>query len=76
MLQSRHPFPRLGKGGEIGLNFNEVLLMNLTNSPYERITKEAPRYEKLTPQKSPGRGLIGGGLPVFSAGKLKKSQRQ
>ena len=50
--------------------------MNLTNSPYERITKEAPRYEKLTPQKSPGRGLIGGGLPVFSAGKLKKSQRQ
>lgn len=26
--------------------------MNFTNSPYERIMKEVPRYEKLTPQKA------------------------
>ena len=47
------PFPRLGKGGGIGLNITEVLLMNFTNSPYERIMKEVPRYEKLAPQKAP-----------------------
>lgn len=29
--------------------------MNFTNNPYERIMKEVPRYEKLAPQKAPGR---------------------
>ena len=47
------PFPEIGKGRGIGLNIKEVLLMNFTNSPYERIIKEVPRYEKLTPQKVP-----------------------
>ena len=37
--------------------------MNFTNSPYERIMKEVPRYEKLTPQKAPeGSPCAGGGL--------------
>ncbi len=43
------PFPKIGKGGAIGLNITEVFLMNFTNSPYERIMKEVPRYEKPTP---------------------------
>lgn len=53
--------------------------MNFTNSPYERMMKEVPRYEKLTPQKATKdrlvRGvLIDGGLPVFSAtGSTSKS---
>ena len=37
------PFPNLGKGCGIGLNITEVLLMNFTNSPYERMMKEVPR---------------------------------
>ena len=27
--------------------------MNFTNSPYERMMKEVPRYEKPAPQKAP-----------------------
>ena len=27
--------------------------MNFTNSPYERMMKEVPRYEKPVPQKAP-----------------------
>ena len=27
--------------------------MNFTNSPYERMMKEIPHYEKSTPQKAP-----------------------
>lgn len=45
------PFPRLGKGG-IGLSITEFILMNFTNSPYERIMKEVPYYENPTPQKA------------------------
>ena len=54
--------------------------MNLTNSSYERIMKEVTRYEKPTPQKATKDrlvrgGLIGGGLPVFSAtGSTSKSR--
>lgn len=41
------------QGGGIGLNIKEVLPMNFTNSPYERMMKEIPHYEKPTPQKAP-----------------------
>ena len=48
-----HPFSRLGKGGGIGLNVNGGLLMNFTNSPYERMMKELPHKEAPAPQKAP-----------------------
>ena len=35
--------------------------MNFTNSPYERIMKEVPRYEKLTTQKAPEGSPCAGG---------------
>ena len=41
------------QGGGIGLNITEVILMNFTNSPYERIMKEVPRYKKPALQKAP-----------------------
>ena len=42
--------------------------MNFTNSPYERMMKEVPRYEKPAPQKAPeGSPCYGGVSPVFSA---------
>lgn len=47
------------------------LNINFTNSPYERMMKEVPHYEKPAPKKAP-QGLvqgvlIGGGSSVFSA---------
>lgn len=48
-----HPFPWLGKGGGIGLNMNGGLLMNFTNSPYERMMKEIPHKEAPASQKAP-----------------------
>lgn len=46
--------------------------MNFTTSPYERMMKEVPHYEKPAPQKAQEdrlvRGvLIGRASPVFSA---------
>jgi len=41
------------QGGGIGLNMNGGLLMNFTNSPYERMMKEIPHSETPTPQKAP-----------------------
>ena len=67
------------QGGGIGLNITEVLLMNFTNSPYEHMMKEVPRYKKPAPQMLQKdrlvRGaLIGGVSPVFSAtGSTSKS---
>ena len=65
------PFPMIGKGRGIGLNKNGGLLMNFTNSPYERMMKEPPiqkypsrrRYRKERLVRSV---LIGGGSAVFS----------
>ena len=65
----------------MGLNIKEVLLMNFTNSPYERIMKEVPRYEKLAPQKAPeGSPCVGcsywrGITCVFCYRKHLKKQR-
>ena len=73
-------FPRLGKGRGIGLNITEISLMNFTNSPYERIMKEVPHYEKSAPQKAPEGSPCAGcsywrGLPAFSAtGSASKSR--
>ena len=47
------PFPMIGKGRGIGLNMNGGLLMNFTNSPYERMMKEIPHPETPAPQKAP-----------------------
>ena len=46
--------------------------MNFTNSPYERIMKEIPHYEKSAPRKAREDRLVRGVLigrvsPVFSA---------
>ena len=41
------------RGGGIGLNMNGGLLMNFTNSPYERMMKEIPHPEAPAPQKAP-----------------------
>ena len=54
------------------MSITEFILMNSTNSPYESMMKEVPRYKKPAPQKalggSPCAGeLIGGGSPVFPA---------
>lgn len=46
-------FPMTGKGRGIGLNINGGLLMNFTNSPYERMMKEIPHPETPAPQKAP-----------------------
>ena len=35
------------------MNITEALLMNFTNSPYERMMKEIPHYNKSTPQEAP-----------------------
>jgi len=43
----------IGKGRGIGLNMNGGLLMNFTNSPYERMMKEIPHPETPAPQKAP-----------------------
>ena len=61
----------IGKGRGIGLNKNGGLLMNFTNSPYERMMKEPPiqkypsrrRYRK---ERLVRGVLIGGGSAVFS----------
>ena len=47
------PFPMTGKGRGIGLNINGGLLMNFTNSPYERMMKEIPHKDIPAPQKAP-----------------------
>ena len=47
------PFPMTGKGRGIGLNINGGLLMNFTNSPYERMMKESPHKDIPAPQKAP-----------------------
>ena len=47
------PFPMIGKGLGIGLNTNGGLLMNFTNSPYERMMKEIPHKDIPAPQKAP-----------------------
>ena len=47
------PFPMIGKGRGIGLNINGGLLMNFTNSPYERMMKEIPHKDIPAPQKAP-----------------------
>lgn len=46
-------FPMTGKGRGIGLNINGGLLMNFTNSPYERMMKEIPHKDIPAPQKAP-----------------------
>lgn len=46
-------FPMTGKGRGIGLNMNGGLLMNFTNSPYERMMKEIPHKDISAPQKAP-----------------------
>ena len=38
-------FPMTGKGRGIGLNINGGLLMNFTNSPFERMMKEIPHKD-------------------------------
>lgn len=47
------PFSMTGKGRGIGLNINGGLLMNFTNSPYERMMKEIPHKDIPAPQKAP-----------------------
>lgn len=42
-----------GKGRGIGLNINGGLLMNFTNSPYERMMKEIPHKDIPASQKAP-----------------------
>ena len=49
------PFPMIGKGRGIGLNMNGGLLMNFTNSPYERMMKEIHHPKTPAPQKVPER---------------------
>ena len=46
-------FPMTGKGRGIGLNINGGLLMNFTNSPFERMMKEIPHKDIPAPQKAP-----------------------
>ena len=58
------PFPKIGKGRGDRVEHHGGFTYDFTNSPYERIMKEIPHYEKSAPQKAP-EGLPCAGCPYW-----------